>query len=135
MSTSPGVTRLDPFDRLVLAFALAAMLSAAGLAALIARGHGALPAQSACWSQVVLDRDCPGCGLTRSFVAIGSGDLAGGIALNPLGPFLLGFAAAFAISRLAKLVHPSIPLRRFDLAAFALLAIVLMTRTIEFYFF
>jgi len=44
-----------------------------------------------CMSRRLLGISCPGCGLTRSFVAIARGDLRGALAYNPMGPvvFLL----------------------------------------------
>ncbi len=44
-----------------------------------------------CMSRRVLGISCPGCGLTRSFVAIARGNLQGALAYNPMGPvvFLL----------------------------------------------
>ncbi len=42
----------------------------------------------ACISRIVLGMPCPGCGLTRSFVALSAGDLSAAIAFNPMGPVL-----------------------------------------------
>ena len=38
--------------------------------------------------------DCPGCGLTRSFVYLAHGDAAGGLRMNWLGPPLFFYTAA-----------------------------------------
>jgi hypothetical protein len=45
-----------------------------------------------CPMKSLTGRDCPGCGLTRSFVAIAHGDLHGGVAYHRLG--LVLFVAA-----------------------------------------
>ena len=41
-----------------------------------------------CMSRRVLGVSCPGCGLTRSFVAAAHGDLAAAVRWNPMGPVL-----------------------------------------------
>jgi hypothetical protein len=41
-----------------------------------------------CFSRRVLGVSCPGCGLTRSFVAMARGDFAGSFSYNPMGPVL-----------------------------------------------
>ena len=63
------------------------------------------PLPAACLSRTLLHVDCPGCGLTRSFVAVAHGDFAQAFALHRLGPllFLLVFLQvpfrAYAILR------------------------------------
>lgn len=41
-----------------------------------------------CFSQAVLGVQCPGCGLTRSFVAFAHGRASEAVAFNPMGPFV-----------------------------------------------
>jgi len=46
----------------------------------------AIPLPQACFSRLIFGVSCPGCGLTRSFVAIGQGDVHSAFLLNPMGP-------------------------------------------------
>jgi len=39
-------------------------------------------------SRRILDMPCPGCGLSRSFVALSHGNLWAALRFHPLGPFL-----------------------------------------------
>jgi hypothetical protein len=48
--------------------------------------HVLLP--ETCMSRIVLGVSCPGCGLTRSFVAIAHGQFWHAFLFNPMGPFL-----------------------------------------------
>ncbi len=50
---------------------------------------GKLP--ETCTMHTRLGMDCPGCGLTRSFIRLAGGELTAGWQLNPLGPFLFAF--------------------------------------------
>ena len=45
-----------------------------------------IPLPHACLSQSVFGVSCPGCGLTRSYVAIGQGELHTALLANPIGP-------------------------------------------------
>ena len=45
-----------------------------------------IPLPQACFSRSVFGVSCPGCGLTRSFVATAGGDLYGALLLHPMGP-------------------------------------------------
>ncbi|MGO9568321.1 MAG: DUF2752 domain-containing protein [Desulfomonilaceae bacterium] len=47
-----------------------------------------LPLPDTCLSHAVFGISCPGCGLTRSFVAMARGDIASALQLNPCGPLL-----------------------------------------------
>jgi hypothetical protein len=49
-------------------------------------GKWALP--ETCASRMILGVSCPGCGLTRSFVAMSQGNLYGALTFNLMGPFL-----------------------------------------------
>ena len=63
-----------------------------------------LPAPEMCGSRLWLNMECPGCGLTRSFIRLANGDWSGAIALNRVAP-LLAFAVLAQIPyRLAKLL-------------------------------
>ena len=44
------------------------------------------PLPQTCLSRSIFGVSCPGCGLTRSFVAIGHGDLHAALLANPIGP-------------------------------------------------
>jgi hypothetical protein len=49
-----------------------------------------IPLPDMCWSRRFIGISCPGCGLTRSFVATAHGRLFEAMASNPMGPFLYG---------------------------------------------
>ena len=97
------MNRLSNLDRVALALAVMAIATAA-VAARIPRET--LTAAPLCWSVIFLGRECPGCGLTRSFAAIGRGDLACANALNPLGPILFAYALAVIGIRFGKWLAP-----------------------------
>jgi hypothetical protein len=44
-----------------------------------------LPLPELCQSRIVFGVDCPGCGLTRSFVHLAAGDVQSSLAVNPVG--------------------------------------------------
>ncbi|MFO1091819.1 MAG: DUF2752 domain-containing protein [Planctomycetaceae bacterium] len=52
------------------------------------------PLPEVCQSKVLLGIDCPGCGLTRSFVHLAHGNLAASLAVHPLGWLVALFVAA-----------------------------------------
>lgn len=56
-----------------------------------------------CGSRVMWGWDCPGCGLTRSFVSLAHGDLLASLAVNPAGLFLFGFVVLQLPYRIAQL--------------------------------
>ncbi|MCW8133624.1 MAG: DUF2752 domain-containing protein [Planctomycetota bacterium] len=69
----------------------------AGLALLIsALPPGTLPSISVCWFKNQTGFPCPGCGLTRSFVAISHGDLPAAWHFNPFGFFFYALSIALA---------------------------------------
>jgi len=41
-----------------------------------------------CPTKVLFDTDCPGCGLSRSFIALSHGEATAAFLLNPAGPYL-----------------------------------------------
>lgn len=50
-----------------------------------------------CPFRLVTGLPCPGCGLTRSWVAIGHGDLHGAFAYNAFGPLSMAFVASLVV--------------------------------------
>lgn len=120
-------------DRTIVATATAVVIVTLILGAWTQRG-GTLPSQSFCVSVLALGQECPGCGLTRSFVAMGSGDFAGAILFNPLGPVLLAGVIALLLIRLSKLFLPQRDdWNRVDLALAGVMAVAMIARTIQFY--
>jgi len=57
---------------------------------------------------------CPGCGLTRSFVALAGGDLAAGWRFNPAGPLLFGLVAVQVPYRICQIWRIRHLRREFD---------------------
>lgn len=71
---------------------------------------------------------CPACGLTRSFVAMGHGDVAAAFAVHPFGPIAFAIAVAFVAIKLVELARSRLllsaaHLRALRAAGFALLAV------------
>ena len=89
-----------------------------------------LPANSFCWSVRLLGRDCPGCGLTRSMLAVGRGDPGTAMELNWLGPV---FFAALIVFLSARLLPDVGSRRRADAAVAILLGAAMIGRTCWFY--
>jgi hypothetical protein len=54
--------------------------------------HVALP--DSCAFHRISGRDCPGCGLTRSFVSLAHGDWRSAVQYNPVGPLWFGVLLA-----------------------------------------
>lgn len=52
------------------------------------------PLPEVCQSKVLLGIDCPGCGLTRSFVHLAHGDLAASLGVHPVGWLVALFVLA-----------------------------------------
>lgn len=125
--------RLGTLDRVVLALATLGVLAAVVAARIPRKSLATSP--PLCWSVVLLGRECPGCGLTRSFAAIGRGDVREANALNPLGPILLGYGVIAIAIRLGKMVAPRF---RYWLgldAGFAGgMVLAIIVRTLTFYF-
>lgn len=130
------MTRPRPADWLVVLTGATILVAAFGLATARAAGHDLLPARDFCWSQTLLGHACPGCGLTRSFLAIGAGEFGHAIAYNPLGPAL--FAAIAILTLLHGLRLSGFPLARLgtiDAILGAAVAGILVAHTIHFYAF
>ncbi len=65
---------------------------------------------------------------------MGSGDFAGAILFNPLGPVLLAGVIALLLIRLSKLFVPKRDdWNRADLALAGVMAVAMIARTIQFY--
>lgn len=60
----------------------------------------------ACFSQQLLDADCPGCGLSRSFVCLAHGDPRAALRLHRLGPVLYLFLAVLSGLYIWRLTRP-----------------------------
>ncbi len=70
------------------------------LLSLFSETHEDIPLFSAyeCPYRLVTGKPCPGCGMTRGFIAIAHGDIGKAFTLNPLSPFLF----FLVLSRFAK---------------------------------
>lgn len=120
-------------DRTIVIFSVAVLFVMLVLGAWTQRG-AALPSQSLCVSVVVFGHECPGCGLTRSFVAMGSWNFAAARAFNPLGPVLLAGVILLLLMRIAKLFLPRVRhWHRVDLVLAGIMVLAMIARTIQFY--
>lgn len=62
-----------------------------------------VPLPPTCGMQRSFGIDCPGCGLTRSFICLAHGDLSASLAFNPGGILVFGLVAFQIPYRLAQL--------------------------------
>lgn len=132
---SRGMSKLNESHRILAAMAGITLATALILGALSHHGHAPLSHQSLCASVILFGKQCPGCGLTRSFVAIGGGEVAKASVLNPLGPILFALFAAYLIVQLAKLAGMPAVASRWIEPAIGLMALgSLLLRTLAFYF-
>ena len=76
-------------------------------------GLNGLPAPEMCGSRAWFGIECPGCGLTRGFIRLASGDWSGAMALNRVAP-LLAFAVLAQIPYRLAILLGWPPARRFD---------------------
>jgi hypothetical protein len=126
--------RLDSIDLIVLVIALTILGGTLLAPRLEDAGLIDLPEESICLSQRVFGIECPGCGLTRSTMAMGRLDLRGAVALNWLTPAIFLLALAHLIVRTMKMATGTPrSLRTFDLASLVTIAILFVVRTIAFY--
>jgi hypothetical protein len=117
------------FDRAVVIFSLAAIAGA-----IVVGQLDLVPAGTICWSVILLGRECAGCGLTRSFAAIGRGDIAAAVDANPLGPILFAWLVALVAIRLLKRFAPRFRYSsEVDAAFAAAVAVTMLTRLVLFY--
>lgn len=123
--------RLSMADRITLLLAIGALAAAPLLGAIPKQRLAARPL---CFSVILFGRECGGCGLTRSFAAIGRGSWAEANALNPLGPMLFAWAIAVIAIRIGRAVYPSRYWTEVDVAFAIAAAIALVTRLVLFYF-
>ncbi len=123
--------RIEIRDRVILTLA-ALTLTAAPLLGLIPKAR--MAGTPLCWSVIFFHRECAGCGLTRSFAAIGRGSLAEANAFNPLGPILFAWAAAVVVIRAGQVARPSRYWVAVDVAFACTAVIALVTRLVLFYF-
>jgi hypothetical protein len=63
------------------------------------------PPWLACWWQSSFHFECPGCGLTRSFIAMANGHFSDALSHNPVGPFLFVAALLAFYQRVAELAN------------------------------
>jgi hypothetical protein len=81
-----------------------------------------------CWFRAVFHVDCPFCGMTRSFVALAHGDVAGGFRFHPAGPLLFVAMAVALVALVTVFVRRGQPLverRRFVIASEAVALVCL----------
>lgn len=98
-------------------------------------GPDLMPRQTVCWSRLLFGALCPGCGLTRSFVALAGGSLAEAWSLNRMGPLLFGSILILVVLHGFRLVGFNLRgLGAFDLALLGALVAALVVHTLAFYF-
>ena len=105
----PDQTRAEPL--LILAMSLLAVIGSFvlqpdgrhGLELPIPVIGSTVPVPDTCLSRRVLGVSCPGCGLTRSFVALAHGNPASAFRFNPMGPVLFLICLAQVPYRLGQL--------------------------------
>lgn len=119
-------------DRILLIGSLLFVGTTGVMAALTSGTSVSLPARSLCWSQMLLGRECPGCGLTRSFIATALGDLNRAFELNPIGPLLLAILMVILVTRVAKWRGFRWP-QAADTALAIVTVVILLGRTAWFY--
>jgi len=125
---------MKPFDRIVAGVCSAVVAAAVVLGHLASRGATVLPATAVCWSQRLLGRACPGCGLTRSFLLLGQGSIRAASVMNPLGPILFVWILALVAIRAGKAVAPRFRWwTEIDLGFFGAAVVAVLVRTVTFY--
>jgi hypothetical protein len=126
--------RLDPADIASLTIALVIVAGTLVAPRIDEVGLIDLSGESLCLSQQILAVECPGCGLTRSTVAMGRWDLRGAVALNWLAPAIFILASVHLVLRTTRLVvGRPYSLRSFDLATLVAIVVLFVVRTIGFY--
>lgn len=96
--TYPPVARWVVIALCLGAIAIAWLLPAAPPGGALSVGQTTLP--DACGLKRIAGIPCPGCGLTRSWVAALEGDLGGSVGFHPLGWLVLLYAGAQAARHL-----------------------------------
>ncbi len=87
----------------------AATLAAAAVGAL-AREDDFSSGPTLCPFRLVTGLPCPFCGMTRSMLALGQGDLGASVRFHPLGPVLL-VVAVFGLWRFGRAAARRVPAR------------------------
>lgn len=101
----------------------------------------AMPMPESCFSKKLFHVDCPGCGLTRSFIRLAEFDVAGSLAMHRLGWLLAATVLLqfpYRVWRLLQLCHASAPLPNFKgmrFVCFALVALLLLNWLIKTFLF
>ena len=104
------LTRIGaPSLELAAAGLCAATLGAAACGALAA-GEDLSSGPTLCPFRLVTGLPCPFCGMTRSLLALGQGDLGASVRFHPLGPFLL-VAAALGLWWFGRAAARKVPAR------------------------
>jgi len=99
LRTNPDVSARRANDWQMLLLATAALVGAALLEVvdgqyIAIRGFAEYPFPHSCFSRSLFSVDCPGCGLTRSFVLVAHGKFAESFAMHHVGiPLAIAFAA------------------------------------------
>lgn len=121
-------------DWIVVTLGGTILAASLALALLAARGIDPIGGVDLCWSRILLHRDCPGCGLTRSFVALAGGHLGRALACNPTGPVVFGAILASTLLHASRLAGASLPrLRLIDCLLAGVAVTTLLVRGIHFY--
>lgn len=87
--------------------------------------------ESICLSQRVLGIDCPGCGMTRSVVALGRGDVVRAFEANWMAPTMFALALLHLVARMGKLIGLIPGLRILDLSTIATIVAIYLIRSIQ----
>lgn len=101
-SRDPLATSLRaPAVELVAAGLCLACMGAVAVGALAGNGAAGVDGPVLCPFRLVTGLPCPFCGMTRSLLALGRGDVAASVALHPLGP-LIAVLAVLGLWRFAR---------------------------------
>lgn len=122
-------SRLDRAD--LVSLLLAGIILAGALLAPLLESAGILPESSVCLSQRVLGTECAGCGMTRSVIALGHGEIARALHLNWIAPLMFLLALAHLAARAAKALGLVTTLQPFDLATIVTIIVVLLVRSVQ----
>ncbi len=110
---------------------LAGMIVVGALLAPVAERLGIFPEASVCLSQRIAGLPCPGCGMTRSVIALGRGEIGRSLHLNWVAPAMFLLAVAHLTARAFKWFGHVSGLRRFDLATLFAVSTILIVRSIQ----
>lgn len=110
---------------------LAAFLGSVVILANLAPARALLPSRSFCWSVRLFGLECPGCGLTRSMLAVARGDLSAALELNWLGVALFGLLLLFLLNRFHEHERAR---TKIDVVLATILVVLMIARTAGFYF-